>query len=203
MWPHCVFGFSLAALWGSLCTYACTVQIYTSVEAHTGMERGNSPYTPVLSIEPSRYSAIYDGGENGALCSLLCLPSLWEFGRLPVGERKKTLTCAGWLCGNTVSWVVHFQGPPGLNFETMGLLKGSPFLFLTHILIFELANILPHLDLYFWPVRFSLSVMQWCSHASRGPWGAQGWDTEEGGEHRPSTPSASQQGSPASVCLET
>lgn len=93
-----------------------------------------------------------------------CVPfsggSLWELGRLPVGERKKTLTCAGWLCGNTVSWVVHFQGPPGLNFETMGLLKGSPFLFLTHILIFELANILPHLDLYFWPVRFSLSVMQ-------------------------------------------
>jgi hypothetical protein len=45
-----------------------------------------------------------------------------------------------------------------------------------------LANILPHLDLYSWPVNVSLSVMQWCSQASSGPWGAQGWDTEEGAQ---------------------
>lgn len=93
-----------------------------------------------------------------------CVPfsrgSPWEFSGLPVGEGKKTLAHAGWLCGNTVFLVVHYQEPPGLHFATMSLLKDSPFLFLTHILVFELANILPHLDLYSWPVNVSLSVMQ-------------------------------------------
>lgn len=64
----------------SFSTYVCLVQIYTSVEEHTGIERGNSPHTPVLSIEPSSHSAIYDGEENGGTVFLslrITLEAVW------------------------------------------------------------------------------------------------------------------------------
>ena len=142
---------------------------YTHQLEHTQAWREEAAPTPQCFQLSHQVSQLFTMEGKMGPCVPFSGGSLWELSRLPVGERKKTLASAGWLCGNTVSLAVHFQVPAGLSFETMSLLKDSPFLCLTHTLIFELADIRPHLDLYSWSVNFSLSAMQRCSHASSGP----------------------------------